>query len=270
MLPITPHEHTAPHHREALLDPERGFQGTRVEGLDFFVEHTSWKRLPKEVFEPLGGYEAAKLLRQERQEAAKKAAADIAATAAAAAATAAATAAAAEAPVDQAVGANESKGKDAAAASSSSSSVSAAGATTTVAPGASAGTGTGNAGSSSTKRAAASATKIEYSLGKRWFSDELYGSFGCAEVDTIEQAHKKLRMASAVAATAPTIKAEAGAPEAAFRAVKKEVVLLKDLPVILPQKRGALKNTTAPGKKPTNIPPALGIPNVTWSLLDSK
>jgi hypothetical protein len=251
-------------HREALLDPERGFQGTRVEGLDFFVEHSSWKRLPKEVFEPLGGFEAAKLLRQERQEAAKKAAADIAATAAAA------TAVAAVSPVDQAVGANESKGKDAAAAVSSSS-VSAAGATTTVAPGAgasaSASTGTGT---SSTKRAAASATKIEYSLGKRWFSDELYGSFGCAEVDTIEQAHKKLRVGSAVAAAAPTIKAEAGAPEAAFPAVKREVVLLKDLPMILPQKRGTLKNTTAHSKKPTNIPPAMGIPNVTWSLLDSK
>lgn len=52
--------------RESLWDPERGYNGERVEGLDFYVEHLSWKKLPKEIFEPFGGYEAARALRKER------------------------------------------------------------------------------------------------------------------------------------------------------------------------------------------------------------
>ena len=51
--------------RESLLDPDRGYKGERVEGLDFFVEHLTWKKLPKEVFECYGGYEQAKQMREE-------------------------------------------------------------------------------------------------------------------------------------------------------------------------------------------------------------
>ena len=51
--------------RESLLDPDKGYQGERAEGLDFYVEHLSWKKLPKEVFEIYGGFEAAKALREE-------------------------------------------------------------------------------------------------------------------------------------------------------------------------------------------------------------
>lgn len=50
--------------RENLFDPERGYRGVRFEGIDFFVEHLPWKKLPKEVFEPLGGRDAAKAMRQ--------------------------------------------------------------------------------------------------------------------------------------------------------------------------------------------------------------
>jgi hypothetical protein len=59
-------------HREALLDPERGYKGARVEGLDFYIEHMTWKRLPKAVFQSLGGFESAKLLRQARGYGVKK------------------------------------------------------------------------------------------------------------------------------------------------------------------------------------------------------
>ena len=58
--------------REALLDPERGYKGNRVDGLDFYIEHMTWKRLPKDVFKPLGGFDAAKVLRQERGYGVKK------------------------------------------------------------------------------------------------------------------------------------------------------------------------------------------------------
>jgi hypothetical protein len=51
--------------RESLLDPDRGYKGERVEGLDFYVEHLTWKKLPKEVFESYGGFEEAKKLRDE-------------------------------------------------------------------------------------------------------------------------------------------------------------------------------------------------------------
>jgi len=50
--------------RENLFDPDRGYRGTHFEGMDFFVEHIPWKKLPKEVFEPIGGRDVAKLMRQ--------------------------------------------------------------------------------------------------------------------------------------------------------------------------------------------------------------
>ena len=54
------------HLRDSLLDPDRGYRGSRIDGLDFFVEHMTWKQLPKELFESLGGYMIAKVLRKER------------------------------------------------------------------------------------------------------------------------------------------------------------------------------------------------------------
>jgi hypothetical protein len=88
------------------LDPERGYKGARLEGLDFYVDHLTWKQLPKEVFARLGGKDAAKKMRVEMgystgssgASAKKKAAAaEAASAAAAAAATPGAEAAGAEA-----------------------------------------------------------------------------------------------------------------------------------------------------------------------------
>jgi hypothetical protein len=50
--------------RESLLDPDRGYKGFRFEGIDFFVEHMEWRKLPKEIFETTGGRDAAKAKRQ--------------------------------------------------------------------------------------------------------------------------------------------------------------------------------------------------------------
>ena len=48
-----------------MNDPEKGYNGPKKEGLDFFVEHVVWKQLPKELFETFGGRDAAKVRRQE-------------------------------------------------------------------------------------------------------------------------------------------------------------------------------------------------------------
>lgn len=48
-----------------LNDPEKGYKGVRKEGCDFFVEHLKWSQLPKELFEGLGGRDAAKARRAE-------------------------------------------------------------------------------------------------------------------------------------------------------------------------------------------------------------
>jgi hypothetical protein len=51
-----------------LWDPRRGFnKGERVESLDCYVEHLTWKKLPREVLEIYGGYDAAKKRRKEMQ-----------------------------------------------------------------------------------------------------------------------------------------------------------------------------------------------------------
>ena len=42
------------------------YKGTMKDGLDWYVEHFPWKKLPKEVFEPFGGRDAAKKLREEK------------------------------------------------------------------------------------------------------------------------------------------------------------------------------------------------------------
>lgn len=51
--------------REGLWDPERGFnKGQRIEGLEFYADHLTWKKLPKKVFDAYGGYEQAKTIRK--------------------------------------------------------------------------------------------------------------------------------------------------------------------------------------------------------------
>ncbi len=51
---------------DGLWDPDRGHnKGQRIEGLDFYVDHLTWKKLPKKVFDVYGGYEVAKKLRKE-------------------------------------------------------------------------------------------------------------------------------------------------------------------------------------------------------------
>lgn len=42
-----------------MHDPEKGFKGSK-DGLEFYVEHHPWKRLPAEVFATQGGKDAAK------------------------------------------------------------------------------------------------------------------------------------------------------------------------------------------------------------------
>jgi poly(A) polymerase len=51
-------------------------KGVRPEGLDFVVEHVTWKKLPKEVWESFGGKEAAKAKRASMGFGVKKAAAE--------------------------------------------------------------------------------------------------------------------------------------------------------------------------------------------------
>lgn len=46
--------------QDSLLDPEKGYKGERIEGLDFYVEHLKWKELPREVFKEYGGFDVAK------------------------------------------------------------------------------------------------------------------------------------------------------------------------------------------------------------------
>lgn len=43
------------------------YKGTMKEGLEWYVEHFPWKKLPKKLFEPLGGWDTAKKLRKERE-----------------------------------------------------------------------------------------------------------------------------------------------------------------------------------------------------------
>jgi hypothetical protein len=59
-------------HRDALLDPDRGYRGHRAEGLDFYIEHVTWKRLPRDLFAPFGGFDTAKELREKRGYGVKK------------------------------------------------------------------------------------------------------------------------------------------------------------------------------------------------------
>jgi len=48
---------------DSLHDPDRGFKAPMKDGLEFYIEHYPWKRLPAEVFSSLGGREAAKEVR---------------------------------------------------------------------------------------------------------------------------------------------------------------------------------------------------------------
>jgi poly(A) polymerase len=58
-----PYNQTMYRFESQLNDPERGYTGPRVEGLDFYVEFLKWKQLPKVLFEPYGGFETAKEMR---------------------------------------------------------------------------------------------------------------------------------------------------------------------------------------------------------------
>jgi len=81
--------------KEFLVSKYEVRNGTLGTGLDFFVDHHTWKRLPKEVFESTGGLELAKKIREENgwgKYGAKQAREDEASAAAAAAEAAAAAA----------------------------------------------------------------------------------------------------------------------------------------------------------------------------------
>lgn len=197
-------------YRESLLDPERGYRGNRVEGLDFFVEHMTFKRLPKEVFDPLGGAVAAKALRVERGYGVTKKVVTEATE----------------------LASSTAEGEVNAAASDGSQ---------TTAPSASASTNETESvaiktenGVNECKEDAISdlqSIKSQYDLGKKWFASEDYEGFGASNVDTIQRSRKKLR--------AEAFGGEENLESALFN---KKFTLLKDLPVILPKNRLFGKN----------------------------
>ena len=149
--------------RESLLDPERGYRGNRVEGLDFYIEHMTWKRLPKELFEPLGGAVVAKALRLERGYGVAKA----------------------PKPTETdtaAVEANQSSAESVAALADSVKSESGQS------------TASNAVSDSSSNGGLNSQINIsQYDLGKKWFASDAYEGFGATGVDTIEKSRKKLR-----------------------------------------------------------------------------
>lgn len=203
-----------PNYRESLLDPERGYKGTRAEGLDFFVEHMAWKRLPKEVFEPLGGFAAAKAVRLERGfGVAKKASAEDAGAGAGGESSASAV----EAASNGAVATNGHTGNNEGVIESKESEAS-------------------DVLSSAMKRERATEdSNQQYDLGKKWFSSALYEGFGADNVDTMEKSRKKLRAEAF---------GDAGNLDRAL--FDKKITLKKDLPVLLPKSRLA---TAAPVRK---------------------
>ena len=192
-----------------MLDPERGYRGNRVEGLDFFVEHMTFKRLPKEVFDPLGGAVTAKALRVERGYGVTK-----------------------KVITEATEQTSTAEGEVNAATSDGSQ---------TTAPSASVGTNETESvtiktenGANECKEDAFSdlqSIKAQYDLGKKWFASEAYEGFGASNVDTIQRSRKKLR--------AEAFGGEENMESALFN---KKFTLLKDLPVILPKNRLFGKN----------------------------
>lgn len=218
--------------RESLLDPERGFKGTRVEGLDFFVEHMTWKRLPKEVFEPLGGLAVAKATRLERGfGVVKKVAAEDAGAGGAGAAEGAETGtngASGAVPevngsVQQHNGSIESKESEISDLHGSTL---------------------------KRERPPAPDHPAQYDLGKKWFSSSQYEGFGAENVDTMEKSRKKLRA-----------EAFGGADNLDRALFDKKVPLKRDLPVLLPKSRLAVSAAARQVR---------AVPNVVWNLLDGK
>ena len=201
-----------------------------MEGLEFFVEHMTWKRLPKEVFEPLGGFAAAKQAKQDREKANESVVAKKAQLA-----------------LDAQLEKDKEKNEKEAVAESDR---------VKVENGSSSGGEGGLGGSSSNASANGSKTEaknksklLQYDLGKRWFSDALYAEFGASDVDTLEMSRKRLRTEALGDEDVKEI-GKGGAPS-------NKVLLHKDLPVLLTRKNGLAKRV-------------YNIPNVTWNLLDKS
>lgn len=218
-----------------------------MEGLDFFVEHMTWKRLPKEVFEPLGGLAAAKALRLEQGfgMGVKKTSLE------------GANAPVAPGDVD-ASGRSTVGGADAGAAVASNNLQH--------------GGGVIESKEGEVSDTTSSAVKLEksdalllleYDLGKKWFSGAQYEGFGAENVDTIEKSRKRLR-AEAFGGDIGDGDAhyfEGGSNSSGSRALlsDKKIVLKKDLPLLLPKSRLAM------AARKVRL-----VPNVVWNLQDGK
>lgn len=181
------------------------------------MEHLSWKRLPKELLEPLGGAVAAKALRAERGYGVAK-------------------------KVPESVAGGTSVGGEGASEGPSVSESTAEGAQVKSEAQVKTESGLNEAKEENPHLAA------QYNLGQRYFPSDRFEGFGASNVDTIEKSRKKLR-------------AEAFGGEANLENVlfNKKIALMKDLPVILPNKLFGRN-------KQAHVP----VPNVTWNLLDGK
>lgn len=185
-----------------------------MEGLDFFVEHLSWKRLPKELLEPLGGAVAAKALRAERGYGVVKKV---------------------EPAASSEGGESISEGQSASESATDTAQVKSEANVKT------------ESGQNESKEEILQVS-AQYNLGQRYFPSDRFEGFGASNVDTIEKSRKKLR--------AEAFGGEANLENALYN---KKIALMKDLPVILPNKLFG-KN------KQQHMP----LPNVTWNLLDGK
>ncbi len=170
------------------------------------MEHMTFKRLPKEVFDPLGGAVTAKALRLERGYGVTKKVITEATE----------LTGAAEGEVNAAI--SETSQVTAPSATTETESV----------------TIKTENGANECKEDSFSdlqSIKAQYDLGKKWFASEAYEGFGASNVDTIQRSRKKLR--------AEAFGGEENLESALFN---KKFTLLKDLPVILPKNRLFGKN----------------------------
>ena len=172
--------------RAGLWDEERGYKGERVPGLDFYVDHLPWKRLPKEVFEAFGGYDAAKQLRELggfSSSASKKAKVEAEAEAADAVAKEAKERKGAEQHVISA--SDEAEAKE--PASDSTDKAQQATGTAPAEEGAEGGAGGGEG----------YGRILSYDLGGRWFPQHSFAGVGvpgaAAGVSSLQEARKRLR-----------------------------------------------------------------------------
>ena len=230
------------YYRESLLDPERGYRGERTEGLDFYIEHCAWKRLPREVFEPYGGIEAAKALRLERGYGVQKPPPS---------STTSTTAA------EKEKGAGEGETSTTAAESKTTADTTA---TTPAADVIKTESLHNNTIKSEAKMKEEGKGLVQYDLGGKHYSSTLYEGFGANTVDTMDMARKKLRM-----------EALGGVGEGAERGLfdKKLPRTLQQqdqVPVLLPPGRNIQYQAS---RRDTGNPPH-HVSNVTWNWLESK